>query len=134
MIDKPSAAGIAVHTYRKGASKFASRFARLLCDVVRQSNARSAKLGYPSTAEKFCRDSFGEYTLNRALFGGCTDFSAHRSPPIFSGMFRQSSRDVDPASGDPYHRGTSGRFGAVVAVDLLHAQTGVWLHLTDSMS
>jgi hypothetical protein len=35
---------------------------------------------------------------------------------------RQSSRVVDPASGDPDYRSASGRFDAVVADKLLHAQ------------
>jgi hypothetical protein len=99
MIDIPSAAGIAAHAYHKGASKFASRFDGLLSEVDRQSNA-----------------------LNQAFFVGCTDSSAYRSPPIFSGMLHQSSRVVDPASGDPDYRRASGRFGAVVADNSFHAQ------------
>ncbi|MEM5456433.1 hypothetical protein VSR69_16585 [Paraburkholderia phytofirmans] len=69
MIDVLSAARIAAHAYHKGASKFASRFDGILCEVD-----------------------------------------------------RQSSRVVDPASGDPGYRSASGRFDAVVADKLLHAQ------------
>lgn len=46
MIDEPPASSVDAHAYHTDASKFANRFAKLLYDMVCQSNAESAKLGY----------------------------------------------------------------------------------------
>ncbi|MFM0627588.1 hypothetical protein [Paraburkholderia xenovorans] len=47
---------------------------------------------------------------------------ASRFDGLLSEVDHQSSRVVDPASGDPDYRSASVRFGAVVADKLLHAQ------------
>jgi hypothetical protein len=115
MIDKPPASGAVVHAYNTDAFNFANCFAKLLCDLVCQSKAGTAKPGYTPTVEKFCRDRYVEDTMNRIFVESGTDFSTRHGLPIL-------------APGDLDYTGTSEGFGSVVTDDLLHAQTGRLSH------
>ncbi|MFP3566368.1 hypothetical protein [Paraburkholderia sp. SIMBA_030] len=74
MIDESLASGAVVHVYNTDASNFASRFAKLLRDLIRQSKVGTAKPGYTPTVEQCCRDWSIEGTTNQIIVEGGTDF------------------------------------------------------------
>jgi hypothetical protein len=133
MNDEPLASGAVVHACYTDASSFVNLFAKLLCDVVCHSKAEAAMPGPMQTMERFYRDWSVEDAMNQIFVESATDFSARHRLAIFSEMIHWLSRDVDIARGNFDYTETPEEFGAVVAGDLLHAQTERSPHLTDSI-
>lgn len=134
MIVESLASSAVVHAYNTPAYKFADRFAKLLCDLVRQSKVGAETAGFTPTVEQFCRDWSIEDTINQIVVEDGTVFSVHRGLAIFSELIHWLSRDVDLMPGDLDYKGKAEGFGAVVADDLLHARIDGLPPLRDSIS
>jgi 2-keto-4-pentenoate hydratase/2-oxohepta-3-ene-1,7-dioic acid hydratase in catechol pathway len=134
MIVESLASGADVPAYNTPAYNFANRFAKFLCDLVRQSKVKAETAGYTPTAEQFCRDWSIENTINQIVVEDGTVCSVYRGLPIFSELIHWLSRDVELKPDDLDYTGKAEGFGAVVADDLLHARIDGLPPLRDSIS